>query len=80
MTTYTQSETITVDGIDFRAILWFDDSDDTVDIESFAVVATPVEGTKWSNYTEVEANIYTVPIATWDSEFVEAARAAIATV
>lgn len=77
MTTYTQTQTIFVDLVPFEATLWFDESDSTVDIEATAQVQSQYLGSG-STPVEVEANVYTVPIAEWDTYFENAALAAMA--
>lgn len=78
MTTYTQSQILTVDGIDFDAILWFDDSDNTVDIEASGMVQSQYLAYPGSSLVEVEANVYTVPISEMDWQFEQVARKAMA--
>ena len=71
-----QTQTLTVDGVDFDATLWFDESDMTVDIEASGLVFSKYLG-KGSTPIEVEANVYTVPIAEWDNHFEAVARSAM---
>lgn len=73
-----QTQTLTVDGVDFDATLWFDESDMTVDIEATALVQSQYLG-KGSSPVEVTAHVYTVPIAEWDTKWMPLARVAIAT-
>ena len=77
MTTYTQTQTIYVDLVPFEATLWFDESDMTVDIEAWASVQSQYLYYPGSSLVDVEANVYTVPIAEWDTHFEAAARAAM---
>lgn len=79
MNTITQTQTITVDGVDFDATLWFDSSDNTVDIEATASVRSQYLYYPGSSLVEVEANVYTVPISEWDAHFERVARSAMAT-
>lgn len=73
-----QTQTLTVDGVDFDATLWFDESDNTVDIEAYAVLPSLSPVTFPDATRECEANVYTVPISEFDTHFEIAARAAIA--
>ena len=77
--TIVQTQTIFVDLIPFEATLWFDESDMTVDIEAWGLVQSKYLG-KGSSPIEVEANVYTVPIAEWDTHFEAVARSAMADV
>jgi hypothetical protein len=76
--TITQTQTIYVDLVPFEATLWFDESDNTVDIEASASVQSQYLAYPGSSLVEVEANVYTVPIAEWDAHFMQVARDAIA--
>lgn len=80
MTTYTQTQTIYVDLVPFEATLWFDDSDDTVDIEATAMVQSKHLVYPQSSLVEVEANVYTIPISLWETHFEATARAAMSEV
>ena len=73
-----QTQTLTVDGVDFDATLWFDESDNTVDIEATALVQSQYLYYPGSSLEEIEANVYTVPVSEWDTHFEIVARAAIA--
>ena len=78
MTTITQTQTIYVDLVPFEATLWFDESDMTVDIEATAMVQSQYLYYPGSTLVDVEANVYTVPIAEWDTHFEKVARDAMA--
>jgi len=77
--TITQSQTITIDGVDFDATLWFDESDMTVDIEARAYVQSRYLAYPGSSLVPVDANVYTVPISEWDIHFEPIARRLMAT-
>lgn len=77
MTTITQTQTIFVDMVPFEATLWFDESDMTVDIESYAMIQSQYLYYPGSSLVEVEANVYTVPISDWDTHFERVAREAM---
>lgn len=78
MTTITQTQTLTVDGVDFDATLWFDESDMTVDIEATSCIMSKHLYYPGSSLVEIEACVYTVPISEWNVHFEREARAAIA--
>lgn len=78
MATITQTQTIFVDLVPFDATLWFDESDMTVDIEAIGRVQSQYLYYPGSTLVDVEANVYTVPIAEWDIHFESVARAAMA--
>lgn len=75
----TQTQTVTVDMIPFHCTMWFDETTNTVDIESWALVRSQYLAYPGSSLVEVEANVYEVPISEWDSVFESMALSAIAT-
>lgn len=77
--TITQTQTITVDGVDFEATLWFDAEDNTVDIEARAYVQSRYLAYPGSTLVPIDANVYNVPVSEWDAHFEPVARRLMAT-
>ena len=77
--TVIRSWIINIDGVDFDATLWLDESDNTVDIEAVASVQSQHLYYPGSSLVPALVSIYTVPMDQWQSAFANAARNAIAT-
>lgn len=78
MSVYTKTNTVTVNGIKFEAILWIDYEDMTVDIESSALVESKYLAYPGSTLVPIDVNVYSLPLGDWLSHFEPAALAAIA--
>ena len=78
MSVYTRTDTVTVKGVQFEAILWIDHSDMTVDVEASALVQSKYLAYPGSSLVPLEVNVYSLPLGDWLSHFEPSALAAIA--
>lgn len=77
MSVYTRTDTVTVEGVQFDAILWIDQEDMTVDVESSALVKSKYLSYPESTLIDLKVNAYGLPLGDWLSHFEPLAVAAM---
>lgn len=79
MTITTQKQVIYVDNVPFEATLWFDESDDTVDIEAMGYVLSQYLDPR-SSLENVFVACYGIDASNWGYAFEKAAQQAMSEV